>query len=96
VDELQQMSWNEPFSFPKGCPLMRIPASIPSGWYHDLSTRLYDVESDPEQERPIEDEVLEAEMATKLAHALKESDTPAEQFERLGLTVPQTPPAATT
>jgi hypothetical protein len=37
-------------------------------------------------------------MATKLAHALKESDAPApaEQFERLGLTVPQAPSVATT
>lgn len=85
LEELRQMSWNEPLAFTKDCPVMRIPASVPGGWYHDLSTRLYDVKSDPGQEQAVEDEALEAEMVTKLERALKASDAPPEQFERLGL-----------
>jgi hypothetical protein len=35
-------------------------------------------------------------MVTKLVHAFQESDSPAEQFERPGLTAPQTGAGANT
>jgi arylsulfatase A-like enzyme len=88
LEELKQMSWHAPFSFTKDCPVMRIPASIPGGWYHDLSTRLYDLATDAGQERPVDDAGLEADMAAKLERELAQSDAPSEQYERLGLTSP--------
>ncbi len=46
---------------------------------------LFDHETDYEQNHPIVDEALEQEMCTLLIRAMKETDSPAEQFVRLGL-----------
>ena len=46
---------------------------------------LFDLETDPGQERPLEDEALEAEMCRKLVQTMALHDSPAEQFVRLGL-----------
>jgi len=46
---------------------------------------LFDLERDPGQERPIDAPEVEARMMAHLVRLMRESDSPKEQFERLGL-----------
>lgn len=76
-------------------PVYKFPADIidyknPSQEYskrseHNQTTCLYDLARDYEQEHPLDDPALEAEYAAKLKAAMEAHDSPAEQFERLGL-----------
>ncbi|MFV0465491.1 MAG: sulfatase [Lachnospiraceae bacterium] len=71
------------FSF-QCCPVMKIPCSsfLHSSMYGNL---LFDIHKDPEQENPIRDAKVEYKMAMKLIDAMKKSESPKEQFLRLGL-----------
>jgi arylsulfatase A-like enzyme len=85
VEEMRTMEKAPPFSFTKGCPVMQID---PVPWEvraRDLSTLLFDLESDPGQENPIKDAGVEKQMIGHLVRLMRENDAPAEQFERLGL-----------
>lgn len=74
----------EPFSFTKGCRVMRIPAQArPKSL--ELGTLLFDLQADPGQERPIQDPAVEQKMIDHLIRLMRECDAPEEQFERLGL-----------
>ncbi len=46
---------------------------------------LFDVESDPAQQSPLDDPETEQRMIELMTRLMKESDSPPEQFERLGL-----------
>jgi hypothetical protein len=81
---LQQAELVEPFSFAKGCPLLRIPARY-GGKQHEFGTLLFDLESDPRQERPLQDSKAEERMQGLLRELMEECQAPQEQFERLGL-----------
>ncbi len=48
-------------------------------------SKLYDIQTDPDQMYPLEDKLLENEMIQKLIYAMKTHDAPKEQFIRLGL-----------
>jgi arylsulfatase A-like enzyme len=86
VEELQNIGLTEPFSFTKGCRTMRIASR---GWGTDraqeFGTQLFDLKADPQQEHPIRDPAVEAQMIAHLVRLMRENDAPAEQFERLGL-----------
>jgi arylsulfatase A-like enzyme len=88
VDDLRQMTLAEPFTFTKGCPTMKLPSRPGRANVHPdrFKHLLYDLQSDPTQERPIEDAVAERRMIGHLARLMKECDAPPEQFERLGIT----------
>ncbi len=88
VSELQETEMVAPFDFTKGCPVMKIPARG-SGWtdMHRFGTLLFDLQDDPKQEHPIDDPKLEARMIRLMVDLMKANNAPAEQFERLGLTV---------
>jgi arylsulfatase A-like enzyme len=90
-------SFSEPlqsatFPFMKGCHAMKIP----TGWempgketaLPDLSTRLYDLESDPGQQTPINHPEVEKRLLRLLRQCLEENQAPAEQFQRLGIPSP--------
>jgi arylsulfatase A-like enzyme len=89
ADELQRWEQAAPFSFTKGCPVMKIPGrgSHVRGTLHAMGNLLYDLESDPGQEHPLADADVEARMVDLLIRLMQENDAPAEQYERLGLTV---------
>lgn len=78
-----------PFSFSKGARLMKIPTKTGLAGGEkirlDLSTRLYDLERDPAQETPLQDEALEKKLAARMRELMEACDSPPEQFERLGL-----------
>ena len=87
VEELQDIELAAPFPFTKGCRTMKIPASRAPLWIPFFETLLFDLEADPGQLNPIEDEAVEAEMIDRLVDLMRANDAPSEQFERLGLNV---------
>jgi arylsulfatase A-like enzyme len=86
VDELQDIRLAEPFSFTKGCRLMKIEARQVYD-VHQFGTMLFDLQSDPQQENPINDPVIEQRMIDHMVRLMQTNDAPPEQFERLGLMV---------
>lgn len=46
---------------------------------------LFDLEKDPSESFPLQDETLEKDMIEKLMKEMKKNECPEEQFERLGL-----------
>ena len=84
IEELQNIQLAEPFSFTKGCRTMKIGARSWRAPY-DFGTLLFDLETDPKQEHPINDPDVEWMMMEHLIRLMKENDAPPEQYERLGL-----------
>ncbi|MCO6188523.1 sulfatase [Rhizobium sp. L1K21] len=83
-EELRQAELVPGFSFTKGCQLLRFPAwGLGNPFAH--GTLLFDLQTDPEQTAPLQDDALETRMATLLVELMRENDAPLEQFERLGL-----------
>ncbi|MBC2600411.1 sulfatase [Puniceicoccus vermicola] len=91
-----RMSLAEPFDFMKDCQVMQIDCtgmgwSDESSWERDSETKqtvLYDLELDPNQESPIQDEEVESKMLALLASNMKACDAPRDQYVRLGLEPP--------
>ncbi len=79
----------EPFGFMKGCRTMRFDASAkPSGMRaHPLcqQTMLFDLQTDPGQERPLRDDRAETAMIRHLRRLMEACEAPREQYQRLGL-----------
>merc|ERR1712183_200850 len=82
------------FSFTKGCKLMKIPARQPVKSDKNpfgkakLATMLFDVVADPGMIAPLADAEVEARMIRLLIGAMAASDSPLEQYTRLGLPEP--------
>ncbi|MCV2395165.1 sulfatase-like hydrolase/transferase [Actinotalea sp. M2MS4P-6] len=74
----------EPMPFTKGMPVLRTPARSFVTPYM-FGSQLFDLETDPGQLRPLDDEDLELTLATALRDELVAHDAPPSQFERLGL-----------
>jgi hypothetical protein len=99
LTELRDAGLAEPFSFTKGCPLLKVPA-YEAPWdasapvhrivvdAHQLGTLLFDLEQDPQQEHPIQDRDVEGKMIDHLVRLMVENDAPPEQFLRLGVSQP--------
>lgn len=83
-EELRDMELHPPFSFTKGCPILKIKSKDRYNVAR-YGTRLYDLENDPKQENPIDDPEIEERMKRLLIKALKENDCPEEQYVRYGL-----------
>ena len=83
--ELRSTVLEPALPFTKGCPVMKIQP--PSQRPHRVpdQTLLYDLEKDPGQLQPITDPTVEQQMIHQLVRLMKASDSPPEQFERLGL-----------
>lgn len=91
VQEMQELALAEPFSFTKGCKVMKIRAGaggnvgtrkgkVPTGEY-----LLFDVKADPKQMTPLHDEAVIKRMRGALRQVLQENDAPAELYTRYGL-----------
>jgi arylsulfatase A-like enzyme len=85
-DSLREMEAAPPFSFTKGCPVMKVPTP---GWpglrgrAHE--TLLWDVKTDPGQTQPLDDPRVEERMIGHMTRLMHQCDAPPEQWERLGL-----------
>jgi len=86
VDELQDIQLAESFSFTKGCRTMKI-ASKQVFDSPPRYTMLFDLETDPGQENPIDNTAVEARLTARMAELMLANNAPLEQFERLGLAV---------
>lgn len=84
VEELSSAELAEPFAFTKGLRTLRVPG-FAYGDLHRFGTLLFDLETDPGQYNPIEDDAVELAMIELLVELLRQTDSPPEQFERLGL-----------
>lgn len=86
MEELKTVELADPFGFTKGLNTLKINSN---GWhqidYHPFGTMLFDLENDPYQENPIDDQVVEEEMKRKMVKLMLENDAPKEQYTRLGL-----------
>lgn len=87
-DELKDASLVNGGAFAGDTPVLKIPV------HHNRQMQrsaqdgdlLFDLVTDPHQNTPIRDEAQEIRLAARMVELLKESDAPAEQFARLGLT----------
>nr|WP_249317124.1 sulfatase [Bacillus sp. FJAT-50079] len=86
VEELKQTEYVEPFDFTKGVKVLKTPAKD-KYQVHKYGHLLFDLENDPEQLAPLKDPKIESMMIQKMVEIMKESDSPQEQFERLGLQI---------
>lgn len=85
VAELQNIELAGPFSFTKGCKVMKIETSYRIGDTSRFPTKLYDLEADPALEHPIEDEAVRSRLIAAIHEIMEVNDAPAEAFERLGI-----------
>jgi hypothetical protein len=85
VGELQNWEPAEPFTFTKGLRTMRIDgvSSFLNPWQH--GSLLFDLATDPDQERPLVDDDVELRMLALLTSLLRSSDAPISQYQRLGI-----------
>lgn len=84
MEEMRTMELGRPFDFTKGAPTMRI---IPDRvLYHDKLKEdlLFDLENDPGETAPIQDEAVRQRLLSALEQQLRLQDAPVEQFIRYG------------
>ena len=91
IEEFNGVTLAEPFTFTKGCRVMKIPAkgnaAAPGDHRnaHKFGTMLFDLENDPKQQNPLRDQAIEQRMIQQMVSLMRWNDAPPEQFERLGL-----------
>ncbi len=93
-EELAGASLEEPFGWTKRVPLLKVPVIERSPMFNNYGpgamiendTRLYDLQTDPGQERPLDDPAGEARMVALMRALMEQNDAPPEAFARLGLT----------
>ncbi len=75
------------FSFSKGCRLMRLgsPEARAIKDNPREGTLLFDLESDPKQEHPLDDPAREHQMIDHMTRLMRQYEAPAEQYVRMGL-----------
>lgn len=86
IDELKNMKLTSQFSFTKGAQVLKIPATTIMNpyWY---GTMLFDLEEDPQQEKPIKNPEVQIRMLKLMRELMLKNEAPPEQFERLGIPV---------
>lgn len=77
------------FAFTQGSPVMAFPSG-PSKFIDAdlLGTKLYDLQTDYEQQHVLHDAAQETRLITALVGALEAGEAPPEQYQRLGLPDP--------
>lgn len=84
-EEMKEIELAGPFSFTKGCRVMKIKKADMMGDTSGFGSMLFDLENDPHQENPIHDAQLEKKMQAYIREGMLENDAPKELFRRLGL-----------
>lgn len=85
VKELQDVELREPFTFTKGCSVLKIKAKE-NYKVSQFGNLLFDLKDDPAQLKPIRDAEAEKRLIAAMIAKMRENDAPEEQFYRLGLT----------
>jgi arylsulfatase A-like enzyme len=92
-EELAAASLAQPFPFTKGVKPLRVPVTQRSPMYSvygpgallEDETRLYDLASDPGQERKLADPAQERRLAEMMRRLMQANDAPEEAFARVEL-----------
>lgn len=85
AEELKGLALAEPFSFTKEVPLLKIPCGATMRINLEaFDTVLYDLETDPGQQRPVSDLEKELEFINRLRLLMVENDAPDEAYEAMG------------
>lgn len=89
ADEITGCEIAKPFAFTKGCITLKTkPKKLLEKsflGYERFENRVYDLASDPKQQQPINNSVIEERMAELMIDLMKKSDAPPEQYIRIGL-----------
>ena len=90
-ERLADVTLAPPFSFTKNVPVLKTTAVGKHGiqfWLDSDTSKnlLWDVKTDPTQQRPMSDEGVEERMVGLLKREMKSADAPTEMYDRLGLT----------
>jgi arylsulfatase A-like enzyme len=87
VEELQDIQLVQPFDFTKGISLMKIEGLGSIGSVNPFlwGSLLFDLESDPEQEHPVQDAAIEKRMIEFMLALMRKNDAPEDQYIRIGL-----------
>ena len=93
VEELRNATLAPPFDFTQGVPVLKVPAIPTSPAYlrHGAGvqiltgTRLFDLDSDPQQLNPIDNPKVEARMLGQLVQLMQLNDAPKELYQRFDL-----------
>ena len=87
LPELHSAELSEPFTFTKGCKLLKTRALAPahSSMQHTMGDFLFDLETDPRQQTPLENAEIMEYMLGHTRRLLEESDAPAEVYTRYGV-----------
>jgi len=75
-----------PFAWTKGCQVVRFPSRCKFTDAHAFGTKLFDLQTDPNQQTPLDRPMLEARLIGQLKRDMEAGDAPPEQYARLGLT----------
>ena len=81
--ELADAKLVPPFSFTKGCPVLKIEAKERMGDTTAFGSALFDLEGG--EDSPIEDEALTRHFKAEIRRDMEENDAPQELYARLGL-----------
>ncbi len=84
--ELGPATLAPPFSFTKGMPTLRIPAS--TGYMYravEAGDMLFDLENDPRETTPIDDPAVQERLTEAMRDLMRSSDAPEELYVRFGL-----------
>lgn len=97
--ELRDAELTNEFEFTDGVPVLKLPAKrnaagqpcghASQGGYEDTTTVLYDLEADPNQEKPIDDPDVVARLEGFMTDILIRNQAPREAFTRIGLKPPK-------
>lgn len=99
VEELRRATLVNDFGFTQGVPLLKVPARRnlkgqpvghlgQGGGYEDTTTVLYDMQKDPDQQKPFRDAAIESALLNRMSELMAGNEAPPEAFSRLGLDVP--------
>lgn len=84
--ELQRAQLAEPFSFTKGCKLLKVPGTgNPLADPAKFGTLLFDLKEDPGQLHPLDEPDKEVELANAIRELMMENDAPEELYDVFGL-----------
>ncbi|MGN1024630.1 MAG: sulfatase [Lachnospiraceae bacterium] len=85
TQELEKATLAAPFSFTKGCPVLKIPPLLRMGDTNSFGSHLYDLSLDPEEDREIQDPAVVGRMKQEIGRFMDENDAPAELYDRYGI-----------
>lgn len=88
AETLRAATLHSGFAFSNDCPVLQLPSSKGKISREADGARralLFDLQSDPQQQSPLEDAAVEADLRAQMARLMREAQAPPEQFERMGL-----------